>query len=227
MRGRISLIEYSITLVPEPMSNLLRLWFASLTRRLCQRRKGEANPMAAMSDQNTILAELLARPNNVGIAASLVMPNGGQRTGLVAKLPPFSVDLLEQHGRSTIMHSINFSLYSTGPLITISLWFPPDNFLLTHFFFNPAEPDDLAVLKPYIEEPETEFYVVAGLDLVARYTVLVDKESRNAMAEVIAECQRFLANVPTDLLDYPASRALWLSTVGKVPNTEPNEPNER
>ena len=166
-----------------------------------------------MDAKQRLTAELLARPPGVGVATTLTRPGAAPIFTVLAKLPA-GYDASRLSPEHPLRHGIYTGLYDTGPLLVLSFWLADDKTVLTHYFFNPGDADDLAILDAYITGVTMEQYFFLGAEPVAMYQIIVDENTKKNLRADIAECQRFLENVPTDLRNIGASIQLWMTTVG-------------
>lgn len=166
-----------------------------------------------MDAKQALTAELLARPPMVGVATTLTRPGAAPVFTALAKLPA-GYDAKRLTPEHPLRHGIYTGLYDTGPLLVLSFWLADDKTVLTHYFFNPADENDLFILDAYITGTTMEQYFFLDAEPVAMYQIFVNDDAKKNLRADIAECQRFLDNVPTDLRNIGASIQLWMTTVG-------------
>lgn len=166
-----------------------------------------------MDAKQALTAELLARPPGVGVATTLTRSGAAPVFALLAKLPA-DYDVSRLSPEHPLRHGVFTHLYDTGPLLVLSFWFADDKAVLTHYFFNPANADDLAILDAYMQGETMEQYFFLDAEPVAMYQICVNGDAQRHLRADIAECHRFLENVPTDLRNIGKSIQDWLTTVG-------------
>lgn len=191
-------------------SLLDRTWYVFRVRRFV--RGITMNP-DQMDAKQALTAELLARPPGIGVATTLTRPGSAPIFTALAKLPT-GYDASRLTPEHPLRHGIFTNLYDTGPLLVLSFWFADDKTVLTHYFFNPMDENDRFILEAYINGATLEQYFFQADEPVAMYQVFVDENAKKNLRADLAECDRFAANVPTDLVNVAASIQQWMTTVG-------------